>query len=365
MTLLSFQRVAALVFAAALSIEICSAQSPATNQTVVLTQSGKVEVAFVGSTVWTPTHTNEALKVGDRLRTGKSSRATLKLSNQSILRVYELTTLEIQAPQAGRKTALNLQSGAAYFFDRDKPLETQFRTPSASGAIRGTEFNLAVDANGRTELAVIDGEVGLTNAQGSLDAVSGEKAVVDRIGWGRRQRKSPMIDAVNIIQWTLYYPGVLDADELALDDAAKSALAPSLEAYRGGDLLQALALYPEGRAAAADAERVYRAALLLAVGQVDEAQSLLNTAAQSPLAAGVAGDDCVSQGAAVGARGATGFGHRMAGRIVCGAGAPGTFRWRCKWRKRRRQGRRNLVSRWNDWRKWNSALGTPTGRRRR
>ena len=87
--------------------------APVSQNATIVTLSGKVEVSFVGSTVWTLTHTNEALKVGDRLRTGKSSRATLRLSNQSVLRVYELTTLEIQPPQAGARTSLNLQSGAA------------------------------------------------------------------------------------------------------------------------------------------------------------------------------------------------------------------------------------------------------------
>ena len=50
--------------------------------------------------------TNQTLKLGDRLRTGKSSRATFRLSNLSVLRVYELTTLEIQPPeQPGRRRA--------------------------------------------------------------------------------------------------------------------------------------------------------------------------------------------------------------------------------------------------------------------
>src|SRR5581483_162665 len=246
------QRVAAFILAAVLSTEVALAQpKPGAQGALIVTLSGKVEVSFVGSSVWTPTHTNETLRVGDRIRTGKSSRATLRLSNQSVLRVYELTTLEIQAPGAGARTSLNLQSGAAYFFDRDKPLETQFRTPSASGAIRGTEFNLVVDANGRTELDTLDGEVGMTNDQGSVSVNSGEKAIVAP---GQAPVKSPLLDAVSVIQWTLYYPGILDIDELALDDSARSALSASLDAYRSGDLLQALAQYPDGRSPASDAE---------------------------------------------------------------------------------------------------------------
>src|SRR2546423_7260079 len=86
--------------------------------------------------------------------------------------------------------------------------------------------------------------------------------------------KTPMLEAINIIQWCLYYPGVLDPDELELTTAEREALADSLAAYKSGDLLEAVAKYPAQRAAASDAERVYRAAILLSVGQVEQAQTL-------------------------------------------------------------------------------------------
>jgi tetratricopeptide (TPR) repeat protein len=254
---------------------------------VLKTVSGKVEVAPHGQTVWTAAHADQVLKLGDRLRTGKNSRATLQLSNLSVLRVYELTTLEIQPPeQPGRQAALNLESGSAYFFNRDKPSETQFRTPSASGAIRGTEFNLTVAGNGRMELALLDGQVDLTNNQGTLQVQTGQEAVVEP---GQAPKKSALLDAVNIIQWTLYYPAILDPDELELSADIKNALGSSLDAYRSGDLLQALAKYPDGRTAASESERVYSAALLLAVGQVDGAQKLLQETNSEPRAAALAG----------------------------------------------------------------------------
>jgi tetratricopeptide (TPR) repeat protein len=262
------------------------AAASSTTDAVLLTVSGKVDVEQRGTTVWTPGRINQSLKLGDRLRTGVDSLATVRLSNLSVLRVDELTTLTIQPPeQPGRRAVLDMESGAAYFFNRDKPSETQFRTPSASGAIRGTEFNLAVAGNGRMELALLDGEVDLTNSHGTLQVQTDEKAVVDP---GQAPRKTALIDAVNIIQWTLYYPAILDPDELELSADIKNALGPSLDAYRSGDLLQALAKYPADRAPASESERVYRAALLLAVGQVDGAQQLLQEASHEPRATALA-----------------------------------------------------------------------------
>ncbi|MGD1084593.1 MAG: TonB-dependent receptor, partial [Verrucomicrobiota bacterium] len=204
---------------------------------------------------------------------GKASRASVRLSDKSVLRVYELTTLEIKPPQqADHNDVIDVKSGATYFFNRDKPQETQFQTPSASGAIRGTEFNLVVKEDGATELTLLDGQVNLTNEQGSVQLNSGEQGTVEK---GKAPQKTAVINAVNIIQWTLYYPAILDVDELEMPADLQQTLAPSLEAYRSGDLLQALAKYPADRVAASETERVYHAALLLAAGEVDQARTLL------------------------------------------------------------------------------------------
>src|SRR5206468_10181443 len=124
--------------------------------------------------------------------------------------VDELTSMEIQPPEKpGAKPQPDLKSGAAYFFSREKPAEIQFRTPVASGAIRGTEFNLAVADDGRTVLSLIDGEIDLANAQGTETIKSGQQGKVEQ---GKAPTKTALIDAINVIQWALYYPAVVDPD---------------------------------------------------------------------------------------------------------------------------------------------------------
>ena len=248
---------------------------------VLLTKEGKVEVARKGTTQWSPAQTNQTLQIGDRLRTGLRSRATLRWSESSVMRVDELTSLEIQPPaKATDKPQLDLKSGTTYFFSRERPTEIQFRTPVASGAIRGTEFNLAVAEDGRSVLSLLDGEVDLVNAQGSVTLKSGEQGTVAP---GGAPAKTALIDAINVIQWVLYYPVVIDPKEIGLSAQEQQSLAEPLEAYRSGDLLQAVGKYPENREPASDAERVLHAALLLAVGRVDKAEADLGRT-QSPLA---------------------------------------------------------------------------------
>src|SRR5438270_8555189 len=101
---------------------------------------------------------------------------------------------------------------------------------------------------------------------------AGEQSVVDP---GRAPAKTAMLNAINIIQWAIYYPGILAPDELGLSADEQQALAASLAAYRSGDLLAAAAEYPTNRAETSDAQRVYHAAILLAVGQAEQSGNLL------------------------------------------------------------------------------------------
>src|SRR5258706_300969 len=83
------------------------AEKPAAPQKLVCTlleKEGKVDVARQGAAQFAPAQTNQVLAIGDRLSTGLRSRATLRWSDLSVVRVDELTRMEIQPPaKAGNK----------------------------------------------------------------------------------------------------------------------------------------------------------------------------------------------------------------------------------------------------------------------
>ena len=127
----------------------------------------------------------QTLALRDRLRTGEDSRAAVRMTDLSVLRIDELTTIEITPPStASDKPSLNVKEGTTYFFSREKSREIRVETPAANGAMRGTEFVVAVAANGSTTVTMLDGEVELSNAQGSL--VVGQW----RAGQGGRRRSA-------------------------------------------------------------------------------------------------------------------------------------------------------------------------------
>ena len=243
------------------------------NEIRIVALQGAVEISPKGAKTWVLTQTNQVLYPSDRLRTGPNSRVALRWSDESAVPFGASTELEILAPdEAGGQAGLQLIRGVISFFHRDKPARIRIITRGAVAGIEGTEFVLAVNDADRTTLSVIDGKVRFGNEQATLVLTNGQQAVADV---GQAPARTAGFVANNILQWCFYYPAVLDPADLQLTSDEQKPLTESLDAYRAGDLLAALAKYPAGRQPGSDAERVYYAALLLSVGEVDKAEAAL------------------------------------------------------------------------------------------
>ncbi len=223
---------------------------------------------------WIRAQVGQKLNYGDRVRTGEFSRATIHLPNESIMRINELTTIILKPPKkTSTRPGIDLKKGALYFFSRNQPEEYEFGTPTATGAIKGTEFELHLDSEENTVMTIFDGEVDLANPQGSIVLVSGEQGIAKP---GSKPIKTAVINAINIIQWCLYYPAVIDVDEISFSQNEINTFGPSLESYRKGNILEALSRYiitgvkPEN-----EANYIYTAGLYLATGQVNKAEELI------------------------------------------------------------------------------------------
>jgi tetratricopeptide (TPR) repeat protein len=244
---------------------------------MVLEIEGKVETSRLGTTSWASASTNQVLNPGDRLRTGERSRAVVRLSPLTTIRADELTLLRIPG-EPKKRGVLGLLRGVIYFFHRDRPEEFPVQTPTMWAVIRGTDFNLRVAEDGASTLTMLAGEVEMTNQFGRLTLKDGEQGVAPP---GQSPTRTAVIQSqvLNVIQWCLYYPGALDPDEVTFSAEEQQALGASISACRAGDLLAALAQYPAGRQPASNGERIYLAALLLSVGRVEQAETLLNALA--------------------------------------------------------------------------------------
>lgn len=168
---------------------------------------------------WQPLGAGATLAAGDVIRTAEDGRIALRLVNGSQLKMNANGQLELKqiaaegglAPASGAplRNILHLQGGEVWVRGNDESLEV--RSILATATIRGTEFNLAVGPGEVARLAVLEGRVEFHNAQGSVQVAAHEQATARR---GEAPRKSVLLDPLDAVQWSLYYP------ELPATDAA-------------------------------------------------------------------------------------------------------------------------------------------------
>ena len=228
---------------------------------------------------------------GETIATGPRSRATVTLlaSNQHV-RINQNTTIRIVAemPQAPRSVIELLQGIIRLFNPIGRPLDV--RTPFVTAGTEGTEFFVAYDAQTEeTRAGVTEGLVRVTRDVDFVLLAAGQAAMAPRVGPLQRLDIVP----ADAVRWSIFYPPAMwslpPQEEMALDPRVATAW----QAWRTGDLgafADALSAIPEIRPppqpSPLNARSLLRlAALLLVVGQVEEAEAAIAHAALANAAA--------------------------------------------------------------------------------
>jgi len=232
-----------------------------------------VEASRPPAQPWEPVQIGRKLVKREKVAARDLSRAVVRLSNEQLMRVNANTELVVlPSLVSGRPLGLEIKKGEIYLFSRGRREELSLKTPTVEGTPNGTQFRVRVEEDGTTTFTMFEGKVELRNEHGRLTLGNLEQAVIEP---GRAPRRTARIDAKNIIQWCLYYPGVLYLPELELTRQDQRDLAKSIEAYGAGDIMTALDRWPSGYEPRSTGARVFRSMLLLAVGQVDDARRML------------------------------------------------------------------------------------------
>jgi tetratricopeptide (TPR) repeat protein len=219
---------------------------------------------------WQAAELNISLCAGDTIRTHERSRAALLLSNETTLRLDQLTTLTLVAPGGDKPSLLDLAKGALHVITRtSRPFKVS--TPFINANVEGTEFLVAVGEEGAS-VTVYEGRVTADNERGSVALTSGERAIAAR---NSAPSKEVVVRPRDAVQWTLYFPTIFDyRPGVGIAGLpGESALQESIELYRKGRLSEAidrLQSVPEGLRS--PRFLIFRAGLLLLVGRVDEAK---------------------------------------------------------------------------------------------
>lgn len=143
---------------------------------------GNVEIVSLGDSPRRASRGDRLSQVGDQIITGQNSSARLTV-DQGIasISVAERTQMQVRAlgitQTGGYITELLIIQGQARlqvrpFTNPDSKLEIY--TPAGVSGVRGTEFGIAVQPDGKTGLATLEGSVALS-AQNQTVLVSGDQ----------------------------------------------------------------------------------------------------------------------------------------------------------------------------------------------
>src|SRR5687767_4583627 len=160
---------------AALSIACGVVLSMRCNAAVVIKKENAVEVIKSGAAA-APATEGLVLVVQDKLGTGESSRAVLKMSAGWNARIDEETLIEITRAgiAALDRQMMTLGKGQVFFYSREAKGEWRIQTPAGTGTGRGTQLVIRVLLDGSTFFQLIEGEFDFGNPHGTLALKPGE-----------------------------------------------------------------------------------------------------------------------------------------------------------------------------------------------
>ena len=204
----------------------------------IVSLQGSGEIRPVKADAWQSARQGQDLFHGDFVRTGGLSQmAILLLPERMQIRLTQNSQLQIKSPAdaaAGTQVLIRLNAGRAWSGAKGTPApapsappQIRMETPSATLAIRGTEWEIEVGADGRTQLAVMSGEVEVYNDLGSVRVASGEGALAEI---GKAPVKFEIANPRERIQWVVRW-------RLEPQRYLTAVKAPDALAQRGAELI--------------------------------------------------------------------------------------------------------------------------------
>ncbi|MCF6204527.1 MAG: FecR domain-containing protein [Methylococcaceae bacterium] len=215
----------------------------------VLSTQGVVEKKGINDNNWELVKKDSPLCANETIRTRRQSRATVEIINQTIIRLNQNTVLSL--PQKDEETTvydriINLLKGKIFLRSR-KTHRLKVTTPFLNAVHQGTEFIVEVKPD-QASILVLDGKVAANNKLGQVVVNKGQQAIAST---GQApQVKTIKISPQDAVQWLLYYPPILD-NKVLKNEQPKTESSNFL---------------------------VQKAANLLSLGQVYDAQKAINKA---------------------------------------------------------------------------------------
>jgi len=170
---------------------------------------GKGDTRESSAAVWKPAVIKQQVQGGSFVRTQANSQMALLMANRTQIRLNQNSQLQIKSVAESSQwagNAVRLNSGRAWSQarpqtaqkDASKLTKLTMETPSATMSIRGTDWEVEVDPDGRTQLVVLSGQVTMANELGSIEVGYGEAAAAEK---GKAPVKLILLNPASRVQW--------------------------------------------------------------------------------------------------------------------------------------------------------------------
>jgi tetratricopeptide (TPR) repeat protein len=247
---------------------------------------GKGEKSGTEGANWTSAFVNQRLLSGDLVRTLSNSQMALLMADRTQIRLNQNSQLQIKSAvdsSQGLHSVIRLNAGRAWSQARPTKVRANFfgnssfritmETKSVTMGIRGTDWDVEVDPEGRTQLTVLSGKVSMDNEQGHIEVGSGEAAVAEV---GKAPVKLVLLNPASRVQWVSSWKPQ-PRRWVAKPDPQLEAAIRNIEAGEYVVALQTLKPLATADVSAA----VLAADLLIYQGEIEEAVALLQAHAQN------------------------------------------------------------------------------------
>ena len=166
----------------------------------IVSLEGKGEYRETQQLDWRAAKVNQQVFPSNLVRTGDSSKMALLFPDRTQIRLAQNSVLQIKEVSQGKdqKTILNLNAGRSWMQSKTSPGGLIMQTPSALASIRGTDWEIVVDPDGRSTLTVFSGEAEFSNDQGRVLVGRNEQASAEQ---GRAPVKIQINNPRERIQW--------------------------------------------------------------------------------------------------------------------------------------------------------------------
>lgn len=154
-------------------------QRPAPLSGQIAATKGGEQATLLPRKTWQRAVAQQDLKAGDVLRTNPAGTLAIVFADGTQVRLGRNSLMVVRLVSTSGPSILSLQRGRAWGRSPRKRSNLSIETPSATAAIRGTEWAITVDDNS-SQLQVFSGVVELSNEAGSLTVEAGQAASVLR-----------------------------------------------------------------------------------------------------------------------------------------------------------------------------------------